>query len=78
MTDAEKEVWARHFTRLAGLLADGLLITAGPTLGPINTGVTVFEAPDQETGQRIVDEDPAVASGIATGELRPFHLSLSR
>ena len=78
MTAAEKEVWTRHFTRLQGMLADGILIMAGPTLGPINTGVTVFEAPDEETAQRIVDEDPAVASGIATGELRPFRLSLSR
>jgi hypothetical protein len=38
----------------------------------------VFEAPDEEAAQRIVDEDPAVTSGLMRGELRPFHLSLLR
>jgi len=78
MTEEERAVWATHFARLQRLLAEGVLILAGPTLGPINTGIAVFEAPDEESARRIMDEDPAIASGIARGELRPFHVSLLR
>jgi uncharacterized protein YciI len=78
MTDAEREVWSRHFDRLRRLLDEGVLIMAGPTLGSINTGVTVFEAPDEQTARAIVAEDPAVAEGYARGELRPLRVSLLR
>jgi uncharacterized protein YciI len=78
MTDEESAAWAVHFDRLKRLQDEGVLILAGPTLGPINTGVTVFEAPDEQAAQRIVDEDPAVAGGFARGELRPFRVSLLR
>lgn len=78
MTDEEKQVWGVHFERLQRLLADGTLILAGPTLGPINTGVCVFEAPDEEAATKLMNEDPAIASGIAKGELRPFRASLLR
>jgi uncharacterized protein YciI len=78
MTDAERAVWATHFERLQRLLADGTLILAGPTLGSVNTGVAVFEAPDETTAERIMLEDPTIASGFAQGELRPYHVSLLR
>jgi uncharacterized protein YciI len=78
MTDAEKVVWARHFERLQRLLADGQLILAGPTLGPTNTGVAVFEATDEAAAQQIMAADPAISSGFAVGELRPFRVSLLR
>jgi uncharacterized protein YciI len=78
MTDAEKAVWAQHFERLQRLLADGQLILAGPTLGRTNTGVAVFEAPDEDAAQQIMAADPAISSGFARGELRPFRLSLLR
>ena len=78
MTDQEKAAWARHFQRLQRLLADGVLVLAGPTLGETNTGVAVIEAPDEATARRIMDEDPAIAGGFAEGELRPFQLSLLR
>jgi uncharacterized protein YciI len=78
MTEAESEAWARHFDLLQQLLADGILIMAGPTLGPVNTGIAVFEAPDEAAARAIVDRDPAVAEGFARGELRPFRVSLLR
>ena len=78
MTDDERAVWGTHFERLQRLLADGVMILVGPTLGRINTGIAVFEAPDEESARRIMDEDPAIASGIARGELRPFRVSLLR
>jgi len=78
MTDEELGVWGVHFERLQRLLADGTLVLAGPTLGSVNTGIAVFEAPDEESARRIMEEDPAIASGIARGELRPFAVSLLR
>jgi len=51
---------------------------AGPTLGPVNTDIAVIEADDEATARRIMDEDPTIAGGYATGELRPFRVSLLR
>jgi uncharacterized protein YciI len=78
MTDGEQAVWAEHFARLQRLLADGQLILAGPTLGRINTGVCVFEAPDEAAARQVMAEDPVIQGGFARGELRPFRLSLLR
>jgi uncharacterized protein YciI len=79
MTDAERAAWAEHFARLQRLLADGQLILAGPTLGRINTGVCVFEAPDEAAARQVMAADPAIqGGGFARGELRPFRLSLLR
>jgi uncharacterized protein YciI len=78
MTEEELAVWGTHFERLQRLMAEGVMILVGPTLGRINTGIAVFEAPDEESARRIMDDDPAIASGIATGELRPFYVSLLR
>jgi uncharacterized protein YciI len=60
------------------MLADGTLILAGPTLGPISTGIVVMEAPDEATARRIMDEDPTIAGGFATGELRKFRVAFLR
>jgi uncharacterized protein YciI len=78
MTEREQEVWAEHFARLQKLLAGGVMILVGPTLGRVNTGIAIFEAPDEESARRLMDEDPAIASGIARGELRPFSVALLR
>ena len=78
MTDEEREVWGVHFGRFQKLLADGVIVLVGPTLGPVNTGVAIFEAPNEEAAQRIMEEDPVIAGGYARGELRPFRVSLLR
>jgi uncharacterized protein YciI len=78
MTDEERAVWGVHFERLKRLLDEGTLIMAGPTLGEHNTGIAIFEAPDEEAARRIMDEDPVFTGGFARGELRPFQLSLLR
>ena len=43
---------------------DGTLILAGPTLGPVNTGICVFEAPDEAAARAYMDEDPTISSGL--------------
>jgi uncharacterized protein YciI len=78
MTAEEEAVWGVHFERLEQLLEDGVIVLAGPTLGRVNTGVCIFEAPDEEAARRIMEEDPVIAGGFARGELRPFRVSLLR
>jgi uncharacterized protein YciI len=71
-------VWAIHFERFERALADGMLILVGPTLGRKNTGIAIFEAPDKGAARRFMAEDPVIAGGFATGELRPFRTSSLR
>ena len=78
MTEHEQQAFAEHFARLQRLVSDGVLVLAGPTLGAVNTGIMIFEAPDEETAWQIVRDDPTVVEGITTPELRPFRLSLLR
>jgi uncharacterized protein YciI len=78
MTADEREVWGIHFERLQRLLREGVMILVGPTLGTVNTGIAVFEAPDETAARRIMEEDPTIAGGYARGELRPFRVSLLR
>jgi uncharacterized protein YciI len=78
MTDEERDVWAVHFERFERLLAEGTIILVGPTLGTTNTGIAIFEAPDEAAARRIMEEDPVIGGGYARGELRPFRVSLLR
>jgi uncharacterized protein YciI len=78
MTDEEKAIWSVHFERFERLLAEGVLILVGPTLGRHNTGIAIFEAPDEDAARKLMDEDPVIAGGFARGELRPFRVSLMR
>ena len=78
MTDEERAVWGVHFERFQRLLAEGVIVLVGPTLGPVNTGIAIFEAPDEEVARRLMEDDPVVAGGYARGELRPFRVSLLR
>jgi uncharacterized protein YciI len=78
MTDEENAVWAEHVKLLTRRLAQGSLILAGPTLGPVNTGICVFEAPDRAAAEAYMNEDPTIASGIARGELRGFRAAFVR
>jgi uncharacterized protein YciI len=78
MTPEEQDVWRRHADRLLRLLEDGCLVLAGPTLGRHNTGIAIFEAPDEDAARQIMDGDPVVTGGYARGELRPFRVSFLR
>lgn len=69
----------KHSPYLAGLLEAGTLILAGPTWGgALDDGVAVFEAPDRESAEAIMNADPAVASGLMRGELRQMRISYLR
>jgi uncharacterized protein YciI len=78
MTDAEQAVWGEHMQLLQRRLDEGSLILAGPTLGQINTGICIFEAPDEDAAREYMESDPTISSGIARGELRPFRAAYRR
>ena len=78
MTEDEQAVWGEHVKLLDRRLEEGSLILAGPTLGQINTGICVFEAPDEDAARAYMEEDPTIASGIARGELRGFRAAYLR
>ena len=78
MTDEERAVWAIHFERFQRLLAEGTIVLVGTDARPTNTGIAIFEAPDEAAARRLMDEDPVIAGGFARGELRPFRVSLLR
>lgn len=76
MTDPEVEVFGEHFTYLRGLLDNGTLIQAGPTLGPVNTGSRSSRR--RTARQPRQPADPVVSSGHLTGDLREMRVSLLR
>jgi uncharacterized protein YciI len=78
MSDDERATFAAHAAYLRRLLAAGTLLLAGPTLGRVNTGIAIFEAPDEAAARAIMEADPAVSSGLCRGELRPFRASFLR
>jgi uncharacterized protein YciI len=78
MTDAEQEAWGRHWERIKRLYDEGSVILVGPTLGSVNTGICIFEAPDEDAALAFMQADPTIADGFATGELRPMRVSLLR
>lgn len=78
MTPAEEAVFGEHFAYLQRLLADGVLILAGPTFGPVNTGIAILEAPDEQSARALMEADPTIARGVVTGELREMRVALLR
>jgi|SRR4051794_23914608 len=78
ITAEEVAVMQRHSEHLGSLLEEGVLILAGPTFGPVNTGIAVIEAEDEETARGIMMRDPAVTSGLMEPELRPMRVGFLR
>lgn len=78
ITDEEQAIMGRHAGYLETLLEQGTLLLAGPTLGPVNTGIAIYEAPDEAAARAILDADPSIVEGLMRGELRPFRASFVR
>jgi uncharacterized protein YciI len=78
MNDAERAAFEAHASWLRQLMADGVLIVAGPCLGRVNTGVAVFDAADEDAAKRIVANEPVTTRGHMRGDLRPYRLGLLR
>src|SRR5689334_11732269 len=68
-----------HSAYLERLLEEGTLILAGPTWGqPLDDGIAIFEADDITAARAVMEADPAITSGLMTGELRQMRVSYLR
>lgn len=77
-TPTEFGIIEEHVSFLRERLAAGVVILVGRTQDEHPVGICVFEAADQEAASRFTEEDPAVAKGIFTAEVRPYHVFLMR
>lgn len=71
---------AEHFEYLQRLLAEGALILAGRTLNtdPSAFGIVIFTAASEAEARAVVDNDPAVRSGVMRAEQYPYRVALWR
>ena len=77
MTEEEGNIMGTHFLYLKDLLSKGNLILAGPeTTGKF--GITIIETETEEEAKELMNNDPAVKSGIVTPEMFPYRVSLIR
>lgn len=77
MTEEEGNIMGTHFLYLQELLKKGKLILAGPeTTGKF--GIAIIETETEEEAKDIMNNDPAVKSGIVTSEIYPYRVSLIR
>jgi uncharacterized protein YciI len=80
ITDYEAAIMqGPHSEYLQSLYDDGRLILAGPTTGgTLDDGLTLFEADDEAEARAVMAADPAITSGLMTGELRRMRVSYLR
>ena len=70
-----------HSGYITDLLAKGTLVLAGPSIGSdggLDDGIAIFEADDEAAARAIMEADPAIASGLMRGELRPMRVAFLR
>lgn len=78
ITEEEGAIMGVHKEHLAELHASGVLTLAGPTFGPVNTGIAVIQADDEAAARAIMESDPAFTSGLMRAELRPMRVAFLR
>lgn len=69
----------QHFPYLSRLFEEGTLLLAGPTLGAgVNNGIAIIEADSEDEARAIMAADPAITSGLMSGELRQMRVTFLR
>jgi uncharacterized protein YciI len=79
-TVEEDEIIDQHFAYMEELTEKGVVVLVGRTLNTDETsfGMTIFEAEDAAAARQIMEDDPAVKSGMMTATLYPFRTSFNR
>ena len=73
--DEFSAIMSEHFTYLQNLQFEGILTMAGPCLDGA-FGVVILKAETIDDAIIMMNDDPAVAKGIMTGEIHAFRVSL--
>ena len=78
-TAEEARVLAQHRAYLQDLTERGVLALAGRTLNNDETtfGIVIMRAASEAEARALMDNDPFIKSGIASGTLFPFHVAFS-
>jgi uncharacterized protein YciI len=73
-TDEEQALAGAHWQYSINLLKRGILVFGGRTMVPDNSSFApvVIRAASVEEARAIMEQDPAVAGGVFSGELFPF------
>lgn len=71
-TPEESALVGEHFTRIKTLHEQGVITFVGLTDSDYPTGIVVFDAPDCEAAEAMLNDDPAVKAGVFRGEVHLF------
>jgi uncharacterized protein YciI len=79
-TQRDNDAAVRHFQMLQGLLEEGKLILAGrtQTMDESTFGIAILEVESEEEARTIMENDPMVKEQVATAQLFPYRVALSR
>jgi uncharacterized protein YciI len=76
-TDEEASILSEHFRYLKSLTEQGVVLVFGRTQNndPSTFGITIFRAESEDEARSIMNNDPAVKSGIMQAELFPYKVA---
>ena len=79
-TPEEAGTISRHFAYVQDLTEKGIMILVGRTQNKDEStfGIAIFEAEDESAARKIMEADPAVASGMMRATLYPYKVALMR
>ncbi len=72
--DITEEMMQPHIAYLKKLFDDGKLVITGPFIDQKRGGMFILDVDDQNELKQIVDNDPAITSGLAKSEIRPYKI----
>lgn len=77
-TPQEAAIVSDHFDRLERLAREGVVLLAGRTQDADETtfGIVIFRAADEAQARSIMQDDPAIRSGVMLGELHPYRIAI--
>lgn len=78
LTEEESEITSQHYYYLKNLKDEGVVVLAGRTLNtdPSSFGIIILNADSEEAAREIMENDPAVSSGVMQAEFFPYRVAL--
>jgi uncharacterized protein YciI len=71
---APKQALQDHQVYLENLMQDGILLMAGLFRDDAGGGIAVLDTSDEAAARRMMEDDPAVQSGLLAATLRPWQM----
>lgn len=77
-TPEEEAIVSQHFSYLRRLTDEGTVILAGRTLNTdvSSFGIVIFDAESEQAAHAVMNNDPAVKSGVMRAKLFPYRIAL--